>query len=70
MKRETEVGLLYVRIKQLSKVPTCDKKFSNSKLIVKVGGQGYINLCDMSQGAVEFNEVRMYECSSDDSLEL
>ena len=61
-------GLLYVKMNAI--LPLNDKKFGTSRLLVKVGDQGYVSICDISQGGIHLNETRMFECNSQQSLEL
>ena len=62
------LGLLYTRVLDL--FPLNDKKFGMSKLLTRIGEQGYIRICDLSNGGIELNEVRVFECKKDDYLRL
>jgi len=46
----TQEGLLHVTIKKIA--PEGGKKFGTSKMLVKVGDQGYPNTFDLTEGGI------------------
>lgn len=65
MKQEEVKGLLHIKITEMK---ACNPGHGPSKLDVRVGSQAYMLTPDLTSGHIGVNEIRMFDCSSNDAI--